>query len=46
MVRCGSRKTAVKTNAAVYDTDHHNLTSVFSNCGLYKKAYGNEDIKL
>ena len=22
---------------------HHNLTSVFSNGGLYKKAYGNED---
>ena len=36
---------AVRTNTAVYDTEHHNLTSVFSNCGLYKKAYGNEDNK-
>jgi len=37
MVQCGSRKTAVRTKTTIYDTDSHNLTSIFSNGGLYKK---------
>jgi hypothetical protein len=43
MVQCGSMKTGVRTKTTVYNTDNHNLTSIFSNGGLCKKAYGNED---
>jgi len=45
MVQCHSRKTAVRTKTTFYDTDNHNLTSIFSNGGLYKKAYGSEENK-